>query len=802
VARVLPLIVVCALLALPACHRSSGGAAAAASSSVAVAPPAPPPRWTSLGILTTSVRDDTGESPADASGRVMAVRVDPRDPAVVYLGTVGGVFRSTDFSSDAPTWTLLTDGLGASAFVALDLDPNDPDRVVAGTGDPHMLPGPGGGAVYRSSDRGETWSEPVLLAGTNARGETVQAGTIRDVAIDASSSGVVLVAARHGLFRSKDGGATFSLEDLPNVGGKPLEDEMWSLAYLGAGRWAAAGVEECPPGDAGAATPPLDGSPPPTCTSAQAGDIWRSEDTGATWTSLRVAGAMPLHEKDGGLGRMTLATGALGAPDKTVVFAMVARANEGGTIDVFRSTDGAKTFGSAAGTFTSAASCPKAWDIGAGQSGYGQAVAVDPTSADHVFVGGMECSMRSLNALSPRPAWEIASSTNPITYGKPRPAGAPPFVHGDFHAARIAKTPGGVRLIVGDDGGVDVAENPFARRPADARWSQRNHGLSTQLVGCLASGDPADGDADVVIAGLQDNGAVMRDRAGPAWDTFHGGDGRGTGIVSGPRGTIYWSGYVANRWYCKPAEADCHRIDAWKPSAPQTLAPGDGLFSSSVAPLPLDPDGAMLAATSHNVYRVDLTPAWTPISPGGFRYHITRVVASPTTQGLYGAVFYEARCAVTADGDAPAPHWDVSAPIADHGRAYAAGMAFPPKAPDGARPGDVYLCGRVLSVDEVPTTPTLFVTRDRGKTFAPLHGDRGDLPWASVFAIAYDPRDATGGTIYVASGAGVYRTTDGGRAWARYGVGLPYVPVTDLFVSKGGDLLRAATWGRGVWEAR
>jgi photosystem II stability/assembly factor-like uncharacterized protein len=48
--------------------------------------------------------------------------------------------------------------------------------------------------------------------------------------------------------------------------------------------------------------------------------------------------------------------------------------------------------------------------------------------------------------------------------------------------------------------------------------------------------------------------------------------------------------------------------------------------------------------------------------------------------------------------------------------------------------------------------------------------------------------------------AGVYRTTDGGRSWKRFGEGLPTVPVMQLFVAKRGDLVRVGTWGRGMWE--
>ncbi|HTA94037.1 MAG TPA: hypothetical protein VK745_30875, partial [Polyangiaceae bacterium] len=50
------------------------------------------------------------------------------------------------------------------------------------------------------------------------------------------------------------------------------------------------------------------------------------------------------------------------------------------------------------------------------------------------------------------------------------------------------------------------------------------------------------------------------------------------------------------------------------------------------------------------------------------------------------------------------------------------------------------------------------------------------------------------------SGENVYRTTDGGNTWARFGTGLPRVAVTGMFVARDGSLVRVSTKGRGVWE--
>ena len=66
--------------------------------------------------------------------------------------------------------------------------------------------------------------------------------------------------------------------------------------------------------------------------------------------------------------------------------------------------------------------------------------------------------------------------------------------------------------------------------------------------------------------------------------------------------------------------------------------------------------------------------------------------------------------------------------------------------------------------------------------------------------IITDPRDPDGNTVYAATWIGVYFTTNGGASWSVFGAGLPNVEVSDLYFAPDGSVLRAATYGRGIWE--
>jgi len=69
-----------------------------------------------------------------------------------------------------------------------------------------------------------------------------------------------------------------------------------------------------------------------------------------------------------------------------------------------------------------------------------------------------------------------------------------------------------------------------------------------------------------------------------------------------------------------------------------------------------------------------------------------------------------------------------------------------------------------------------------------------------IDVVRYDPNDSANNTLYVGTNLGMYATLDGGLTWRRLGAAMPMAKVTDLFVGRAGNLLRASTYGRGIWE--
>ncbi|MGQ0837569.1 proprotein convertase P-domain-containing protein [Actinokineospora sp.] len=93
----------------------------------------------------------------------------------------------------------------------------------------------------------------------------------------------------------------------------------------------------------------------------------------------------------------------------------------------------------------------------------------------------------------------------------------------------------------------------------------------------------------------------------------------------------------------------------------------------------------------------------------------------------------------------------------------------------------------------------VFRTTNGGATYQTISGN---LPDAPVNDIVLDPQNRT--TLYVGTDVGAFTSTNGGANWAPIGTGMPLVPVTDLetSVSTGQTVITAATYGLGIYQIR
>lgn len=92
-------------------------------------------------------------------------------------------------------------------------------------------------------------------------------------------------------------------------------------------------------------------------------------------------------------------------------------------------------------------------------------------------------------------------------------------------------------------------------------------------------------------------------------------------------------------------------------------------------------------------------------------------------------------------------------------------------------------------------TKKVYISYDLGANWLNITGNIGDMPIRSV---VIDHSDSS--YIYLGAEIGVYYKSMNGNTWKLLGQNLPNVTVRDLEIQYGSNTLRAATWGRGLWE--
>ena len=95
--------------------------------------------------------------PAVTGGRIQDLEIDPKNPAVLYVGAAtGGIWKSTN---KGVTWTSVFDHQPDNTFGALAIFERDSHIVWAGTGEQNNRQSSSwGGGVYRSTNGGDSWT--------------------------------------------------------------------------------------------------------------------------------------------------------------------------------------------------------------------------------------------------------------------------------------------------------------------------------------------------------------------------------------------------------------------------------------------------------------------------------------------------------------------------------------------------------------------------------------------------------------------------------------------------------------------
>ena len=702
--------------------------------------------WAPIG---PSPMYDTGPG-LNYNGLVTTIAVNPNNQSVLYLGTAGGgVWRSRDAGDN---WTPLFDqqlalGIGEPGGIAID--PNNTDTIYVGTngtrgGSEVGSIQQGATGLYKSTDGGASWIQLGLGYPAGNIGNAYSLFVNPGNPLNSININIIIVdpADSNVLYLASSNGVYTSPDGGLN----------WT---------ASTGI----PG-ADTRSLELDLSTPANARILYAGvagnGVYVSTDGATTFTqtSFATSAAVKAALTAAGTANPTRVVVALAPPTsppnlkgvQVIYVALAGQYNATDPIGLFISTDQGTTWSQ-----QTAAAIANNTSYG----GYCMHMVVDPASPgdginDTLLFGSIH---------------QFRSTDSGSTFIEQDAA------HADTHTYTCVPQTGGAKTVVyiGCDGGVDVSSD------AGVTWdsSKNGGGLQTGLFYNIAI--RPDATASQTVGALQDNSLMttatatatnqwVRGDSGDGWDVAYDG--------SSPTPVLYstWNTYIVS--------STNDGVGSTAVATNPLTGPDIGNYT--LVPLAADPSavGIIYVSGLQNLWQSrDGGTSWRKIlSPG----NSGNIDVAPTNGSnvviAAGAQVFVSTNALATTGVAfinitrNLPSRNVERAVFD--------------------PVDPTVIYAVLTGFTGAAPANVFWTTIGGTSWTNI-SIGVDVPCG---AIAVDGT-TTPTTLYVGTDFGVVRSVDGGASWSVLdNIHFPQAPVFDLAFNAQAGVLRAATYGRGVFE--
>ncbi len=475
-------------------------------------------------------------------------------------------------------------------------------------------------------------------------------------------------------------------------------------------------------------------------------NIYRSADSGATWTKITNFTTF---------NRINL---AVTAANVNLVGAVCSRASDQGFGGFYTSTNSGTSFAvkftgknllgwSAAGTDTG------------GQGWYDLSVAIAPNNANLMFIGGVNTwkSTDGGTTWNLNTAWTGGTTYNPNNVA---------VVHADkhFHAFHPLNAS---TLFECNDGGLYRTTN------AGTNWTDLTNGLGITMFYRLSN---AQTEANTLLAGAQDNGTKRRSSTG-AWSMATGGDGM-EAIVDFTNPSYMYASYANGTIY--------RSTNGFTTQSYTTISanlPGGQQTGAWVTPYVMDPSNALtLYAGYKDVYKTtNRGTSWTKVSTNLSTTNLISLAVAPSAPNTIYAASYTNMYATT-NGTT----WtNISAglPFAS------AKMTYIAVHPTNSQIVFVTFSG-------YSSGNKVFKSTNGGTSWTNISGSLPNIP-ANCITLNKNGNEA----LYVGMDAGVFYRDATMSDWVQFNQGLPNTQVMELEIQYSTNKLRAATYGRGVWQS-
>ncbi|MGD0709542.1 MAG: T9SS type A sorting domain-containing protein [Bacteroidales bacterium] len=414
---------------------------------------------------------------------------------------------------------------------------------------------------------------------------------------------------------------------------------------------------------------------------------------------------------------------------------------------LYRSTDSGASFAVQSTT-------PNIFDYatdGSGTSGqgwYDLCIVVSPTNAEEIYVG----SINQWKSTDGGVNW-----TNLTNWTYP-PSTPGQYTHCDEH--ELIYPAGGTKIYTGTDGGIYYSTN------GGVAWTNISAGLG--ITQCYKLGG-TESDANLIVAGAQDNG-VIKYSGSSTWIQLYGADGFESAIDFTDKTIIYSEVY--NGSMLKSTDGGNNWATDVQPS---------GQSGAWCTPFIIHPTNHNLLYMGFNdVYKTsDGTSSWTAISSGLCSSSLSTLESAPSDSNyIYAA--YNSDLYVTKNSGT---NWATKTP---NSSMYITGIVV-----DETNPAKLWICGTGTSTSKV------YYSKDAGNSWTDITSNLTNLGFNCII----HQTNANDG-LYLGTEVGVFYKDTTMVNWISYNSNLPNVRVTDFEINYSAGMIRAATYGRSVWESQ
>jgi photosystem II stability/assembly factor-like uncharacterized protein len=430
--------------------------------------------------------------------------------------------------------------------------------------------------------------------------------------------------------------------------------------------------------------------------------------------------------------------------DPNYLYVIAGKSSDNGFGGLYLSTNGGNTFVTKSTTPNILGWDNYGSDVG-GQAWYDLSITVSPTNKNLVFGGGINI-WRSTNGGS---SWAIKAHWQ----GK-----SASYVHADIHSLEYSPHNSNT-LWACSDGGASIST------ANGASWTDKNNGLA---IGQMYRMGASKTTANKIMTGWQDNGSS---RYTGTWVKVLGGDGMECIIDYSNNNIMYGSVYYGS--ILRSADGGAN----WTEITNSINEQGNW-----VTPYVIHPTAAnILYAGYHNIYKsTNKGNSWTKLTNFSGSAKVEALAISPSNpQIMYMSTYNDVKKSTNGGST-----WtSINSGLGGRTVTY---FAIHP-----TNPNKVW-----VSLSGYSDGYKVMKTINGGQSWQNISGTLPNLP---ANCIVYEKNTADG--IYVGMDVGVYYHDNNLNKWVPFMKDLPNVIVNELEIFYPGHKIRAATYGRSMWES-